>query len=316
MTPDPGSVDRSGAPPGPARAPARCITVQRQFDRRAERFAGASAIVREVGQRLFERLNYIRHDARVVLDLGCGQAMQRAALLERFALATWIGVDLSFAMLARGRIDTPGAARWLRKWLGTRERAARVCANADQLPLATASVDCVYSNLMLNWHPAPHQVFPELARVLREGGLLLFSSLGPDTLKELREACEIALPHARPMPFVDMHDLGDMMVAAGFGSPVTDAETIRLTYGSPRQLLAEVRALGANPRDDRHASLPSARQARALLAELDARRGPDGQIGLTFEINYGLGWKAAPRAPVSTTASIPVESLRRQLRRG
>ena len=316
MTPDLGSVDRSAPSPAALRAPARCITVARQFDQRAARFAQASAIVREVGQRLFERLNYIRHDARLVLDLGCGQAMQRAALLERFAGATWIGVDLSRAMLAQGRIEAPVTMRWLRRLLRPGERAVRICANADQLPLAGASVDCVFSNLMLNWHPAPHQVFPELARVLREGGLLLFSSLGPDTLKELREACGAALPHARAMPFVDMHDLGDMMVAAGFSAPVTDAETIRLTYGSPRQLLTEVRALGANPRDDRHAWLPSGRQARALLAELDARRGPDGRIGLTFEINYGLGWKAAPREPAGATASIALESLRRQLRRG
>ena len=134
MTPDPGSVDRSGAPPGPVRAPARCVTVQRQFDQRAARFANAGAIVREVGQRLIERLNYIRHDARVVLDLGCGQAVQRAALLERFAHATWLGVDLSCAMLARGRIDTPATIRWLRRLLHPRQRTARICANADQLP--------------------------------------------------------------------------------------------------------------------------------------------------------------------------------------
>jgi len=200
--------------------------------------------------------------------------------------------------------------------LRPRERAVRICGNADQLPLAAGSVDCVFSNLMLNWHPAPHRVFPELARVLREGGLLLFSSLGPDTLQELRDACKGALPFARPMPFVDMHDLGDMMVAAGLSSSVTDDETITMTYGSARQLVSEVRKLGGNPRDDRHQALPSGRQARALLAELDARRGPDGRIGLTFEISYGVGWKAAPRAPATDTATIPLESLRRQLRRG
>jgi malonyl-CoA O-methyltransferase len=316
MTPDAGSADRSDISPESARVPARCITVQHQFDRRADRFAGASAIVREVGQRLFERLNYIRHDARVVLDLGSGAGAQRASLLGRFAQATWLGVDLSLAMLAHGRIDSPAFVRWLPRALRPRPRAVRICANADRLPLATGSADCVFSNLMLNWHPAPHQVFPEIARVLREGGLLLFSSLGPDTLRELREACTAALPHARPMPFVDMHDLGDMMVAAGFSSPVTDAETIRLTYASPGQLLAEVRALGGNPRDDRYPGLPSGRQARALLAELEAQRGADGRIGLSFEINYGVGWRAPPRTPASSTVSIPVESLRRQLRRG
>ena len=111
MTPEPGSVDRPGVPAGPLRVPARCVTVQRQFDQRASRFAGASAIVREVGRRLFERLDYIRHDARVVVDLGCGAGEQRTALLGRFARATWLGIDLSRAMLALGRDDAPAIAR-------------------------------------------------------------------------------------------------------------------------------------------------------------------------------------------------------------
>jgi len=278
------------------------------------RFAAASAVVREVGQRLFERLDYIRHDAQTVVDLGCGAGAQREALLGRFARAAWLGIDLSHSMLARG--SEPGGAmtHWLPRALRPRLRG-RICADADRLPLASASVDCVFSNLMLHWHPAPHEIFVEIGRVLREGGLLLFSSLGPDTLRELREACAAALPQARPMPFVDMHDLGDMMVASGFSSPVTDSETIRLTYGSARQLLAEVRSLGGNPRDDRPRPLPSGRQARGLLAELEARRDADGRIGLTFEISYGLGWKAPPRAPASDTTTISVDALRSQLRR-
>ncbi len=314
MTPDRGSAPGVGA--DPVRAPVRCATVQRQFDRRAARFGAASAIVREVGLRLFERLTYIRHDAQRVLDAGCGLGAQREALLRRFAQATWIGLDLSPGMLAQGRLRPAALTRWLPQVLRPRGRAQYLCANADRLPLAPDSIDCVFSNLMLNWHPAPHQVFPEFARVLREGGLLLYSSFGPDTLRELRQACRAALPQARPLPFVDMHDLGDMMVAAGFSSPVSDSETMRLTYRSARQLLGEVRALGANPRDDRPAALPSGRQARALLAALEAQRDADGRIALTFEINYGLGWKAPERIPMSTTAAIPVESLRRQLRRG
>jgi len=315
MTPESGSVDPSEAVAGPIRVPARCVTVQRQFDQRARRFAGASTIVREVGQRLFERLETIRPDGRIVVDLGCAAGAQQAALLRHFAPGTWIGIDLSHAMLVQAPQGGPAFARWLPRTLRPRSHALRMCANADCVPLASDSVDCVFSNLMLNWHPAPHRVFPEIARVLREGGLLLFSSLGPDTLRELREACAAALPHARPMPFVDMHDLGDMMVAAGFSSPVTESEAIRLTYRSARQLLAEVRALGGNPRDDRYAGMPSGRQARALLAELEAQRDSTGRIGLTFEISYGLGWKAPPRVPAGGTTTISVEALRGQLQR-
>jgi malonyl-CoA O-methyltransferase len=315
MTPDSGSIDRPGGRPGPERAPFRSATVQRQFDRRAARFAGASAIVREVGQRLCERLADIRHDAAVVLDLGCGSGALRAALLKRFGPATWLGVDLSRAMLTQARGNAPALMRWLPRALRPPTRSLRICAEAERLPLGPGCVDCVVSNLMLNWHPAPHRVFPEIARVLHEGGFVLFSSLGPDTLRELREACAAALPQARPMPFVDMHDLGDMMVAAGFSSPVTESESIRLTYGSARQLLAEVRALGGNPRDDRSPGLPSGRQARSLLAALEARRDSEGRIALTFEISYGLGWKAAPRPPAGGATTISVEALRGQLRR-
>jgi len=313
MTPESGSAASQAA--APARSPLRSATVARQFDRRAARFGEASTLVREAGQRLFDRLDYIRLDPKLVLDLGCGDGAQREALMQRFPRSRWIGVDRSPGMLARFRAGPGGAPRWLPAAWRPRSRPWAVCADAEQLPLADGSVDCVYSNLMLNWHPAPHRVFPELARVLRVGGLLLFTSLGPDTIRELRAACLEALPQARPMPFVDMHDLGDMLVAAGFGEPVVDAETLNLTYGSARQLLGEVRALGGNPRDDRHPSLPSGRQARALLAALERSRDRDGRIGLSFEINYGLGWKAPPRAAAGESVSISLDSLRQQLRR-
>jgi len=316
MAPEPGS----GAGTHDARqvAPIRVATVRRQFARRAAHFAAASFLVREVGQRLIERLSYIRLEAGTVLDLGCGQGAQREALLQRFAGATWIGADLSEPMLASAGASARATSAWgrLAAALRPRERSLRICADAERLPLADRSVDCVFSNLMLNWHPAPHRIFPELARVLREGGLLLFASLGPDTLRELRAACAVTLPQARPMSFVDMHDLGDMLVASGFSEPVLDSETLRLTYASGRQLIGEVRALGGNPRDDRHPALASGPAARALLRHLDAQRDSDGRIGLTFEINYGLGWKAPERSKLAPTTSISVDSMRRQLRRG
>jgi malonyl-CoA O-methyltransferase len=146
--------------------------------------------------------------------------------------------------------------------------------------------------------------------VLRADGLLLFSCFGPDTLKEVREACRDVLPNARPMPFIDMHDFGDMMVASGFANPVMDAEVLSLTFPSARDLLREVRALGGNPRDDRSAGLPSGRQARRLHDALEARRGDDGRIRLSFEVAYGHAWKPASR-PESTGVS--VEALRADL---
>ena len=293
----------------PPRIPARVATVRRQFDARAKRFGQRAELLREVGRRLVERLEYIRLVPRRILDVGCGAAETRTPLLVQYPHADWIGLDISERMLKAGAAEPihTRAGRWLR---GASSR--RVAGDAGRLPIADDSIDLVFSNLMLHWHPQPHAVFPEWKRVLKTNGLLMFSCFGPDTLKELRAAAACALPHSRPMPFVDMHDFGDMMVASGFATPVMDAEIITLTYASPEDLLREVRALGGNPRDDRAQSLPSGRQAREMLRALEAQRGDDGRIRLTFEVAYGHAWKPMPPKAAGITA-ITVETLRAEL---
>ncbi len=286
--------------------PARVATVRRQFDRRADRLRAHDAPLREVGRRLIERLDYVKLAPYRIADIGCGVGGARAALLARYPDAAWIGVDVSLPMLRAAAPRAGLFARWLR-----RPNQFCVCADAGSLPLADASVDLVFSNLMLHWHPAPHAVFPEWKRVLRTGGLLMFSAFGPDTGKQLRAACAAALPDARPLPFVDMHDFGDMMVAAGFATPVMDVEVLTLTYASPRALLREVAALGGNPRDDRRASLVSTRRAHALLDALEAQREAAGRIALTFEIAYGHAWKPQPREAGVT--NIALDRLRARL---
>lgn len=293
----------------PPRIPARVTTVRRQFDARAARFGERAALPREVGRRLIERLQYIRLEPRRILDAGCGAAETRAPLLMQYPRADWIGLDISERMLKAAAADPMHirASRWLSgAW------SRRVAGDAGRLPIADDSIDLVFSNLMLHWHPEPHAVFPEWKRVLKTDGLLMFSCFGPDTLKELRAAAAEALPNSRAMPFVDMHDFGDMMVASGFATPVMDAEVITLTYTSPEELLREVRALGGNPRDDRAQSLPSGRQARQMLRALEAQRGDDGRLRLTFEVAYGHAWKPMPPKPAGITA-ITVETLRAEL---
>lgn len=304
----PGSSELTPTLLAPPRIPARVATVRRQFDARAARFAASAALPREIAQRMVERLQYIRLAPHRILDVGCGAAETRAPLISRYPRADWVGVDVSERML-RGSHGTGSPSRVMR-WLRGAS-ALKLVGDAGQLPIAHDSVDLVFSNLMLHWHPEPHTVFPEWKRVLTVDGLLMFSCFGPDTLKELRAAASAALPEPRPMPFVDMHDFGDMMVASGFAAPVMDAEVITLTYASPQDLLREVRALGGNPRDDRAQSLPSSRQARALLSALEAQRGDDGRIRLTFEVAYGHAWKPQPKSVGAAT--ITVESVRAQL---
>ena len=250
---------------------------------------------------MLERLSYMRHATALLLDLGCGSGACRTALEQQFPGARWLGLDLSAAML-QASPATAGLRQRMAAWMGGGDRSLRVCGSAERLPLADGSVDLVFSNLMLHWHPAPHEVIAEIARVLRTGGLVMFSSYGPDTARELRAACAAALPAVRPMPCVDMHDFGDMLVDAGFEAPVMEVENLRLTFPDARALLAEVRALGANPRADRPPALPSGNKARALLRALAAGADTQGRLGLSFEVVIGHGWKAAPRSAIQTIA--------------
>ena len=298
----PGSSALTPTMLSPPRVPARLATVRRQFDARAHRFATAAVLPREIARRMIERLEYIRLVPQQILDVGCGAGETQAALHARYPRAHWTGVDISERMLQNFRLGAHARGlRWLR-----RVSIGRVVADGGRLPIADGRVDLLFSNLMLHWHPEPHTVFPEWKRVMKVEGLLMFSCFGPDTLKELRAAATAALPHACPMPFIDMHDFGDMMVASGFATPVMDAEIITLTYQSPHALLREARLMGGNPRDDRAQRLPSSRQVRDLLHALEAQRASDGRIALTFEVAYGHAWKPQAKSVAAATVSLDV----------
>ncbi|HUL63827.1 MAG TPA: methyltransferase domain-containing protein [Burkholderiaceae bacterium] len=304
----PGEADIAPTLVAKARVPMRWQTVQRQFDRRAARLGPHDFLLREVSNRLIDRLDYIRLTPARIVDVGCGAGGSREPLSKRFPGAHWTGVDLSLPMMLAANARRGPLAAWFDRARGRARSSEPICAEATQLPFADATFELVFSNLMLHWHPRPHDVFPEWKRVLTVDGLLLFSCFGPDTLQELRAACAETLRESYPMPFIDMHDFGDMMVAAGFATPVMDVETIRLTYGSAHELLAEARALGGNPRDDRAHGLVAGTRARALLAALERRRDATGRIPLTFEVAYGHAWKPAPRG--ATEAVISLDRLR------
>ncbi|MDI9682646.1 methyltransferase domain-containing protein, partial [Burkholderia cenocepacia] len=152
-------------------------------------------------------------------------------------------------------------------------------AQADfaALPFPGGAFDLIWSNLALHWHSRPDTVFPEWQRVLRVNGLLMFSTLGPDTLRELRaeggampSAASASAQAARVIDFVDMHDLGDMLVESGFEIPVMDQEVLTVTYKSPDSLLADVRRWGAYP-FERATPQHATRRFRAALGDaLDA----------------------------------------------
>jgi malonyl-CoA O-methyltransferase len=298
--------------------------LRRIFDRRAATFDDVAFLPREIAGRMRERLDYIKVNPANVLDVGCGPGEDLPALRQRFPEAPVFGTDLSFAMLERAQRHDAGDTSWRRflpasigRALGARgPRFAQ--ADFGALPFSHGAFELLWSNLALHWHPRPDLVFGEWQRVLKVNGLLMFSTLGPDTLKELRGAwAEVEAAHgvhtrAHVIDFVDMHDLGDMLVENGFEIPVMDQETITVTYRSADKLLADVRRWGAYPFERETGTGYAARRLnRALAAALEARRREDGTIPLTFEIIYGHAWKAVPRMTAEGHGIVRIEDIGR-----
>ncbi len=262
--------------------------VRRAFERAARTYDDAAVLQREVCARLAAHLDPVRLAPRRILDLGCGTGHAFGELAARYRGAHLVGVDLAHAMLARSRARAP----WWRRLPGV-PRPSLACADAERLPLAAGAVDLVFSNLALQWCDAS-RVFAESARVLAPGGLVLFSTFGPDTLRELRAAFAAAdgAPHVNR--FVDMHDLGDALVHAGFADPVMDMELVTLEYDSVGAVLRDLKAIGAvNSLPARSRGLTGrARWRRMTDAYEGLRRG--GTLPATWEVVYGHAWKVAP----------------------
>lgn len=286
-------------------APIDLPLVRRLFSTPA-RVAESDFLRREVSARMQEKLQLIKIAPKRVLDAGCGEGADVAALQKRFGEALVIGLDGAFNMVAlaqeRQQAAQSAVNRLLTKWLPSAHAGSAgslACADFAQLPFTVNALDMVWSNLAVHWHPQPDRVFAEWRRVLRVEGLLMFSCFGPDTFKEVRSAFDTVDAAPRSLPFVDMHDFGDMLVNAGFSTPVMDMENITVTYDTPQRLLADVRAWGGNPLESRQRGLLGRSGYTRLLKALEQQRGADGKIALSFEVIYGHAFR-----PVSkTTAS-------------
>jgi malonyl-CoA O-methyltransferase len=241
-----------------------------------------------------------------VIDAGCGTGPDLPVLQKSYPAAQILGVDTSPAMIAvaRGQAGKTGLSQLIGKLLPAKSGIDYLCADMADLPLARNNADLVWSNLALHWHPQPDRVFAEWHRVLKVGGLLMFSCFGPDTLQELRTAfAEVDLaPHT--LPFVDMHDFGDQLVEAGFAEPVMDMEKITVTYDSADKLLADARALGGNPLQTRRKGLLGKQAYQRMLQGLEKQRRADGKLALTFEVIYGHAFRPAPKVTSSGEAII------------
>lgn len=265
--------------------------VRHNFARAAGSYDGAAILQREVGSRMLERLDYMRLEPQRVLDLGCGTGASLTALHERYPQAQTLGSDLSEAMLLAGR-GQRSRLRWLLPFLRG-SKAPLIAADANALPFTTASTGLLWSNLMLHWLDDPLPALREMHRVLSVDGLLMFSTFGPDTLKELRAAFDDGYDHTQR--FADMHDLGDMLVACGFADPVMDMEVLTMTYTSLDDLFRDLRQTGAAcAMQTRRHGLMGRVTWQGMRAKYEAL-AKEGRLPATFEVVYGHAWKAQPK---------------------
>jgi malonyl-CoA O-methyltransferase len=237
-----------------------------------------------------------------VLDLGAGTGHASKALKHRYKSAEIIALDLSTGMLK----EADKRQSWLRRF-------HRINGDAHRLPLKDASVELVFSNLMLEWSHDPDAVFQEIRRVLKPDGLLTFATLGPDTLRELREAWRKVDTYTHIHRFIDMHDLGDALMRAGLAEPVMDAERLTVTYPDLDALLRELTASGSSNVAQGRARGLTTRSRLASLRKVIEPTMKQGALPISVEVVYGHAWAGQMRRPKLPSGEfrIPVSSLKR-----
>jgi len=275
--------------------------VRRSFDRVARTYDGAAVVQREIRTRLLERLDIVRLTPAAVLDLGAGTGHASRELKRRYSSAKVIALDFSLSMLR----ESARQQSLLRRF-------TPVCADAHALPLRSGSLDLVLSNLLIEWCHDPDTVFAEVARVLRPQGLFTFTTVGPDTLQELRELWRGLDGATHVHRFIDMHDFGDALLRAGFAEPVMDTERLTVTYPGFTALVEELRGSGArNVAQGRPHGLTGRSRGKTLRARSEALTR-NGALSISVEVIHGHAWAPDERKSRrrGDEVLVPIETLR------
>ena len=264
------------------------VRLRASFNRAAKTYDAAAVLQKLVRTEMLSRLDLVNIKPKAILDAGCGTGHGSFALQKRFKSAQVISLDIALGMLQQTKLQHPFLQKILNKQY-------LLCADIENLPLADNSVGMIWSNLALQWCNDLDAAFSQAARVLQPEGLYMFSTFGPDTLKELRIAT--SNDHTHVSRFIDMHDIGDALIRNGFSTPVLDVERYTLTYDNVKGVMHDLKSIGAN-----NATFGRARglQGRGFLQNLTQHYEQfrsdtienGGKLPATFEVIYGHAWKA------------------------
>lgn len=257
--------------------------VRASFDRAAQTYDAAAILQKMVRTEMISRLDLVKIKPQVILDAGCGTGYGSFALQRKFGRAQVVSLDIALGMLQKTYQQQPLLSRFFKQ-------KNLICADIEQLPIANSSLGMVWSNLALQWCNDLDGAFNQIARVLQPNGLLMFSTFGPDTLKELRTATNNGNTHVSR--FIDMHDIGDALTRAGFSSPVLDVEHYTLTYDDVKALMRDLKAIGAQNATEGRARVLQGRGFLQQLAQNYEQFRVDGKLPATFEVVYGHAWKS------------------------
>jgi len=274
------------------------------FNQAAPQYEAEARLQKEIANRLVERLRNENLQPQTVVDLGCGVGSMTREISTLYNKAQVYALDIAPAMLQQARQNAP---RWF-------SRQHFCCADASRLPLATASVDLLVSNLMLQWCTDYAQVFREFARVLKSNGVVLFSSFGPDTLTELRASWAAVDEFMHVNEFIDIHLLGDAMAQAGLRQAAMDVDWLTVTFDDVPTALQHLKKIGAhNVLSQRQRGLLGKQKYQRLIEAYAAHQQDDGRIPASYEVVYGYALGSAfPGQQQQTDGSvhIPLETLR------
>ena len=313
----------------PSQQPFSKQQIRDSFNKAADSYDSAAIVQQEVCRRLLERLEYIKARPATILDIGSGTGQGTLGLAKQYPDAAIVSMDLAENMLKKSRAllrqegQTSGLINHLKSVMGAASRTniTEVCADAEKLPFADASIDLIFSNLTIQWCFDLTALFHEFRRVLKPGGFMLFTTFGSETLRELKSSWAAVSDKVHVNDFVDMHDIGDVLYNVQAENPVMDSEKIILNYQNIKQILLEIKAVGAhNQNTGRHLGLTGKTRLKAMYQAYEKFYTEQG-YPVTYEVLYGHAWN--PGTPVqqskistsSRQTSISLAQMKAQLKR-